>query len=80
MGFPRLLVLTANREQVKLLLLINRRCMERQKNGVLPGALNLMALALITGADKKRLAAEEGAWRRISEIMTRTLEPSGGSL
>jgi hypothetical protein len=73
-------MLTINRKPVKLLLLINRSNMERQKNGVLPGALKLMALNSITGAGRKRLAAEEcGRWR-ISEIMFRTLEPSGGSL
>jgi len=73
-------MLTANREEVKLLLPINMSHMEKQKNEVLPVALKLMALNSITGAGRKRLAAEEcGRWW-ISEIMFRTLEPSGGSL
>jgi hypothetical protein len=47
--------------------------MRQLKNKDLPGPLNLMALDSIAGADGKRLAVEAGAWRRISEIMTRTL-------
>ena len=54
--------------------------MEQQKNEVLPGTLNLMALNSITVADRKRLVAEDGRRLRISEIMSRTLESSGGSL
>jgi len=34
----------------------------------------------ITRAGRKQLAAEEDNWRQISKIMTRFLEPSGGSL
>jgi PadR family transcriptional regulator, regulatory protein PadR len=34
----------------------------------------------ITRVGRKHLAAEENNWRQISEIMTRLLEPSGGSL
>jgi PadR family transcriptional regulator, regulatory protein PadR len=34
----------------------------------------------ITRAGRKQLAAEEDNWRQTSEILTRFLEPSGGSL
>jgi hypothetical protein len=51
-----------------------------RKNEVLPATLNLMALNSTAGADRKRLAAEDWNWRRISKIMSRTLEPSGGIL
>jgi transcriptional regulator len=34
----------------------------------------------ITRAGRKQLAAEADNWRQISEIMTRLLDPSGGSL
>jgi len=34
----------------------------------------------ITRAGRMQLAAEADNWRQISEIMTRLLEPSGGSL
>jgi DNA-binding PadR family transcriptional regulator len=34
----------------------------------------------ITRAGRKQLAAEEDNWRQISEILTRFLEPSEGSL
>ncbi|HEX5083139.1 MAG TPA: hypothetical protein VFY40_13920 [Blastocatellia bacterium] len=54
--------------------------MERHKNEVLPGRLNLMALNSITGAGMKQHAAEEDNWLQISEIMSRTLEPFRGSL
>jgi hypothetical protein len=54
--------------------------MEQPKNEVLPYTLNPAAGASITGAVRKRIAAEEGSLRRISEIMTRTPEPLGGSL
>jgi hypothetical protein len=67
-------------KHVNLLLLINRSHMEQQKNEVLPDTLDLMALNSITGADKKRLAAEEGNWWQIPEIMSLTHEPSGESL
>jgi hypothetical protein len=73
-------MLTANREKVKLLLSINRSHMGQQKDEVLPGALNLMALNSITGAGRRRLVAEEGSWLQMPEIMPRTLESSGGSL
>jgi len=73
-------MLTANREEVKLLLPINMSHMEKQKNEVLPGALNLMALSSISGAGRRLLEAEEGGWLQIPEIMPRTLESSGGSL
>jgi len=54
--------------------------MEQPKNEVLPGTLNLMALDPITGAGRKQLAAEVSNWLKISEIISRTLESSGGSL
>src|SRR5262249_24548379 len=47
MAFP-FQILTANRKRVKLLLLINRRHMEQQKNEVLPGTLNLMVLKTLS--------------------------------
>ncbi len=34
----------------------------------------------ITPAGRKQIVAEEDNWRQISEILTRFLEPSGGSL
>jgi hypothetical protein len=61
MDFSCLLVLTANRAQVKLLLPLNRSHMEQQKKEVPPGALNLMAGASIIGAGRKQLAAEGGS-------------------
>ena len=54
--------------------------MKQNKNEVPPGTLILRTLNLITGAYRKQLAAVEGKWRQISEIMSRTIDPSGGSL
>jgi hypothetical protein len=65
--------------------------MEQNKNQALPWALNLMILKTLESADRFQLnqgrmypalllAAEEDNWRQISEILTRFLEPSGGSL
>src|SRR5262245_4325173 len=48
MDFPPLLMLTTDRNWLRLLLLINRSNMEQQKNEVLPGTLNLMVLKTLS--------------------------------
>jgi hypothetical protein len=65
--------------------------MEQNKNQALPGTLNLMILKTLESADRFQLnqgtmysalalVAKEDNWRQISEILTRFLEASGGSL
>jgi hypothetical protein len=70
--------------------------MEQNKNQLLPGIFNLVILKppetlgplhgygitrrSITRAGRQQLAAEEENWRQISEILTRFIEPWGGSL
>jgi transcriptional regulator len=77
MGFPNLLTLTANRKRLKLLLLINRRHMEKQKNEVLPGTLNLMVLKTLSTLGPLH---GYGIARRIEQISGDRLQLNQGTI
>jgi len=70
-------MLTANRKQLKLLLLINRSHMEQQKNEVLPGTLNLMVLKTLSTLGPLH---GYGIARRIEQISGDRLQLNQGTI
>src|SRR5262245_9148739 len=75
--FFHILMLTANRNWPRLLLLINRRHMEQQKNEVLPGTLNLMVLKTLSTLGPLH---GYGIARRIEQISGNLLQLNQGTI
>jgi PadR family transcriptional regulator len=71
------LMLTTNRNWIKLLLLINRNYMEQQKNEVMPGTLNLMVLKTLSTLGPLH---GYGIARRIEQISGNQLQLNQGTI
>jgi transcriptional regulator len=76
MAFPNFVLIT-NRKMFKLLLLINRRRMEQQKNEVLPGTLNLMVLKTLSALGSLH---GYGIARRIEQTSGNQLQLNQGTI
>ena len=70
-------MLTAYRNSLRLLLIINRSFMEQQKNEVLPGTLNLMVLKTLSTLGPLH---GYGIARRIEQISGNALQLNQGTI